>query len=332
MNPHFIPTKGFHSRVGKGKLTIAMNVATPQVSKLTVSPTRRNAFTDHQLVDPPQAAGHELFRATIHEITSPSHRLRRITLHSPSFATYQLSGPDEFFGLLMPQPGTPLHLPQQTKGENLRAAVAEIPAEIRPNLRWYTVRQFDPLNCTLTFDIVTHGITLEDLEVGHDIGPGLRWCLTAQVGSEVGLWTAHGLWHRAAPAQTLIADPSALPSLRAILEYTQTFAPKQLRDMHVIAVAETAEDIEPHLLSEWQEKLGSVELLFCPVAEFTSQTVRLLERIDALEHPARFSQYVWVAGEGDLCKNVRRHCVSTWKLETSAVQWCPYWFLGKARP
>ena len=148
----------------------------------------------------------------------------------------------------------------------------------------------------------------------------------------VGIWTAQELWHRANSAQTLIADPSALPSLRAILEYTAAFAPQQLQEMHVIAVAENSEDIEPKLLSEWQGRLGSLELLFSPATEFATHTARLLERIDYLEHPARLARYVWVAGEGSLCKQVRRHCVNTWQLSPAEVQWCPYWFLGKARP
>lgn len=309
-----------------------MNTAAASLTKLTSSSRQQAAFSDHDLLTPPQVGEHGLFRATVRTVSAPSPRLRRITLHSPAFATHQLSGPDEFFGLLMPQPGAPLHLPQHPGGENLRAAVAAMPEHIRPNLRWYTVRRFDPHEGELTFDIVTHGITQQNLDTDEQVGPGLRWCLSAQAGSEVGIWTARGLWHRASSAQTLIADPSALPSLRAILEYTAAFAPQQLQEMHVIAVAENSEDIEPKLLSEWQGRLGSLELLFSPATEFATHTARLLERIDYLEHPARLARYVWVAGEGSLCKQVRRHCVNTWQLNPAEVQWCPYWFLGKARP
>ena len=309
-----------------------MNTAAPSLTKLTPRPRQQAAFSDHSLLTPPQVGRHELFRATVRAVSAPSPRLRRITLHSPAFAAHQLSGPDEFFGLLMPQPGAPLHLPQHPGGENLRAAVAAMPEQVRPNLRWYTVRRFDPHEGELTFDIVTHGITQQNLDTNEQAGPGLRWCLSAQAGSEVGIWTAQGLWHRADSAQTLIADPSALPSLRAILEYTAAFAPQQLQEMHVIAVAENSEDIEPKLLSEWQGRLGSLELLFSPATEFATHTARLLERVDYLEHPARLARYVWVAGEGSLCKQVRRHCVNTWQLSPTEVQWCPYWFLGKARP
>lgn len=306
------------------------SIAAP-LEKPTRAP-QQAAFSDHRLTTPPAATEHQLFRATVRAVSAPSPRLRRITLHSPSFAEYQLTGPDEFFGLLMPQPGAALHLPEQAEGENLRAAVAAMPQYLRPNLRWYTVRRFDPSSCQLTFDIVTHGVETENLRTEEHAGPGLRWCLSVQPGSEVGIWTAQGLWHRSTQSQTLIADPSALPSLRAILEYTAAFAPDQLRHMHVIAVAENSEDIEPQLLSQWQDELGSLELLFSPAAEFATHTEGLLERIDHFEHPARLSEYVWVAGEGGLCKQVRRHCINTWQLDPSAVQWCPYWFLGKARP
>src|SRR5699024_12788394 len=80
-----------------------------------------------------------------------------------------------------------------------------------------------PISSTSIYTLSLHDalpISQQNLDTDEQVGPGLRWCLSAQVGSEVGIWTAQGLWHRANSAQTLIADPSALPSLRAILEYT----------------------------------------------------------------------------------------------------------------
>ncbi|HJD89702.1 MAG TPA: siderophore-interacting protein [Corynebacterium urealyticum] len=39
-----------------------------------------------------------------------------------------------------------------------------------------------------------------------------------------------------------------------------------------------------------------------------------LRQLDEASHPATRAAYVWVAGEGQLCKEVRRHAVNSWDL------------------
>ena len=223
---------------------------------------------------------------------------------------FQLSGPDEFFGLLMPPtPGAQLHLPDHDGGINTRASVAAMLEGQRPNVRWYAVRTLDSERGTLTFDVVTHGISSPDDE---HIGPGLAWALSTHIGDDVALWICQGLWHRKQASQTLIADPSAVPSLRAILEYTLTFAPEQLPEMHVTVLAESQHDLEPLLREHWEDKVGSLTVILRPATEFSGATLSYLRQLDEAKHPATRASYVWVAGEGDLCKEVRRHAIDSW--------------------
>ncbi|WP_287861836.1 siderophore-interacting protein [Corynebacterium sp.] len=295
-----------------------------------VSATQRAAFADHKLIHAPSSPSHHIIRATVYSVSAPAENLRRITVHSPELVGFRLSGPDEFFGLLMPpNPSGELHLPSHDGGANIRASVAAMPASQRPNLRWYTVRAFDPEQGRITFDVVTHGV---NNPCKNDVGPGLAWALATRVGDQVGIWTCQGLWHRAQSSQTLIADPSAAPSIRAILEYAHAFAPEQLRDMHLVVVAENHGDLEPSLIADWGSKLGSLEVLFSATTDFSTAVIAHLQQLDSAEHPATQSQYVWVAGEGQLCKDVRHHAIHAWGLNSESVQWCPYWFLGRARP
>lgn len=290
----------------------------------------RVAFSDHQLLTAPAEPHHRIIRATVYDVNTPAENLKRIVIHSPELVGFQLSGPDEFFGLLMP-PNTheDLHLPLYNGDTNIRACVAAMPDGQRPNLRWYTVRSFDPERGLIAFDVATHGV--KNPKDGN-VGPGLTWTLEARTGDQVGIWTGRGLWHRAHSSQTLVADPSAAPSVRAILEYTQTFVPEQLCDMHVIVVAENHGDLEPSLIADWESKLGSLEVLFSAATDFSTAVMSHLQQLDRAKHPATQSKYVWVAGEGQLCKDVRHHVVHTWGLNIESVKWHPYWFLGRARP
>ena len=69
--------------------------------------------------------------ATVAAAGDISANLRRLTLHCPDFTALTLTGPDEFFGVLMPRPGdgyTPI--PAYTGG-NIRAHVGAIPERFR---------------------------------------------------------------------------------------------------------------------------------------------------------------------------------------------------------
>lgn len=105
-------------------------------------------------------------------------RLHRLTFTAEVFADYPLSGPDEYFGLLMPRPGQHFR-PFGLNSTNIRAAVATIPQETRPDLRWYTIRSLDRERKLMDVDVVTHG----------DTGPGSRWIRQARPGDTAGMFT-----------------------------------------------------------------------------------------------------------------------------------------------
>ena len=160
-------------------------------------------------------------------------------------ADLRLTGPDEFFGLIMPTAAHSLDGLENALADgdraNLRAVIASCDSAWRPELRWYTFRALDRENATACFDVATHGKrTGRESTDDHTFpAPGLNWVLRAQPGDECAIYASRGLWHHPSSRQLLIADPSALPSVWAILEYCQRFHPDTLRTTRVIALAET---------------------------------------------------------------------------------------------
>ncbi|WP_312097279.1 siderophore-interacting protein [Corynebacterium dentalis] len=291
-------------------------------------------FADHQLLHAPHTQDHRLIPVTVHSADYLTDNLLRIVVHAEELNSYALTGPDEFFGLLMPPPNQPFTSPEEfsggpIEGLNIRAAVAAMPPEVRPNLRWYTVRYLDKTRGLLAFDVATHGVSAEDAH--STTGPGLTWCLSAQSGDPAGLWTCQGLWHREHHKQLLVADPTSLPSVHAILEYLTTLFPEQLADTHVIAVTSADSDSEPHL-EDWHIALGSLTQVTAPSDGYAQAIAEHLAEEDQPLQSYSDVDYVWVAGEGDFCKVVRSHAIKKWQLNKDNILWCPYWFVGKARP
>ncbi|BDV26366.1 siderophore-interacting protein [Corynebacterium ulcerans] len=302
------------------------------------------AFADHELRNSPAEPDHHLVQARVVGVTEIAPHLRRIELSSPDFHEWTLTGPDEFFGLVMPPEHLnttsaffPLleNLPRQERA-NLRSTLNAINEDERPALRWYTVRHLDAQRGIMTFDIATHGVTQEslvksvssaDAHTHADIGPGLRWALCAQPGDPVGIFSARGLWDRRWDRQLVVADASSVPSALAIAEFMSDLHPGQLHSIRFVITAESEADVETAAVEWLCTHAEHVEVLYRPITEQADAVLRYLQS-DSRDKP----DYVWVSGEGNLCKDIRRLAIKEWGLETDAIFWCPYWYIGRPRP
>lgn len=262
-------------------------------------------------------SSHALHTVTLVDNRQLKPRLHRLTFTSDAFSDFPLTGPDEYFGLVMPKPGRAFE-PFDVDGVNIRSAVAAMPEDIRPDLRWYTIRKLDRVNKLIDVDVVTHG----------DSGPGSRWIRRACPGATAGMFTCPALWTPPTGSQLLVADASALPALRHILSYQQANAPMTLELTDVVAVITADEEIEDGLDSQWGETLRSLTIVDAPKQAETTATLNALNTL----YPAQAPQSVWVSGEGTLTKAVRSLAVKTWGLARENVVWVPFWFHGKARP
>ncbi len=260
---------------------------------------------------------HALHTVTLLDNQQLKPRLHRLTFTTDAFADFPLTGPDEYFGLVMPKPGRAFE-PFDIDGVNIRAAVAALPEDTRPDLRWYTIRKLDKDKKLIDVDVVTHG----------DSGPGSRWIRRARPGTTAGMFTCPALWTPPTRSQLLVADASALPALRHILAYQRANAPAALELTDVVAVITADEEIEDGLVTQWGDALRSLTVVDAPKHTETGAT---LDTLRALYH-ARAPYSVWVSGEGALTKAVRSLAVNSWGVAREDVVWVPFWFHGKARP
>ncbi|HIW90818.1 MAG TPA: siderophore-interacting protein [Candidatus Corynebacterium avicola] len=249
--------------------------------------------------------------------------LRRLTLASPGLRELTLTGPDEFFGLLMPRDRGEFTL-FDTAGRNIRAAVAEIGEDERPGLRWYTVRHFRQEAGEIDVDVVMHD--------DHP-GPGATWVAAAQPGDTAGIWLANAIWTRHNTDSPLfVADPSAVPALRAVLEFTVDHHPEDLKDYHLVIVTDGGTDLESGFAEEWQDKVASLTVLNATPEQATEAVRTHLTEATAAGHPSTKPGYVWASGEAGMAKAVRGVAVDDWGLDSSVINWVAYWIEGRPRP
>lgn len=284
-----------------------------------------STFCTTELTDRPQRELAEIITVRVAKVEKVAPDLLEITVTAPALREHRLIGPDEFFGLLIPSPGREYApVPRPTSG-NLRSHLAQLSDAERPELRWYTVRHLDRRVGALAFQVVTHGVTDP---ADPAIGPALRWALGASPGDICGISPTNGLWcrHYAAGSgsQLLIADPTAAPSVVAVLEFLQSFHPDELRSTGVILAAPSLDSFEPGIGGKWASRLGVFHMVTAPQEELL---VAVLDRLRTL-NPAG---YVWCCGERAFAAGVRRFSVSEWGMDPRDVTFSGFWIEGQAR-
>lgn len=251
------------------------------------------------------------FAMTVVAVTDLGAGMRRVTFEAPELATFECCGPDEYFGLLMPRPGRGLVLPDP-EPLNVRAAVADLPEDDRPDLRWYTIRAHDRLAGRIDVDIVTHG----------DSGCGSAWTVRAAPGDRAGFRAGGALYrgHEVVGRQVLVADETAVPSVAAILE--SLGGPE----------AAASQGVEVHVEVADQEVLRAYDLGDARVHVRTGAPGSAV--VPALDtHLARGGApvgYAWACGESDLAAGARRALVRH-GMDRRRISFCGYWKLGQAR-
>ncbi|QDQ98435.1 siderophore-interacting protein [Tomitella fengzijianii] len=278
--------------------------------------------SDTRLAARPVAGEHRIIPVSVTANESLAENVRRLTFTAPAFADYRLTGPDEYFGLLMPRDGREFRWFDPDAAANIRAAVTALAPEEQPELRWYTIRSLDPVAATIDVDVVTHG----------DDGPGSRWVLRAAPGDTAGVYTSSGIWWRPDAHRLLVADATAVPALRSVLEFLAAHHPGELQSTHVLALAASDAELEPGLVAQWGHRLGTLELVYAPEDRQCAETARILREWTREGHPAARVPYVWACGEADLAKAARTMAVKTWGLDVEAANWATYWIRGRARP
>ena len=252
------------------------------------------------------------FAATVVDVTDLGGGMTRVTCAAQGLRTFVPCGPDEYVGLLMPPAGRPLVLPDP-EPVDVRASVAALPAPDRPALRWYTIRDHDPVLGRVEIDIVTHG----------DSGPGSAWTCRARPGDPVGI-RAGGALYRGGEVrgrQVLVADETAVPSVAAILDSWGGAG-----DAHDHGVEVHVEVADPAVLAAYD--LGEATVHRRDGAPGSTLVPALATALAARGGPVG---YAWVCGEAGLVAGARR-VLRGHGVDRRSIFACGYWKLGRPRP
>lgn len=267
----------------------------------------------NSMADTAQRTGHAQFTASVAAVRELNASMRRITLAAPELTGYELAGPDEFFGLLMPGADGRLHMPDGER-VNVRAAVADMPEEQQPGLRWYTIRELRRSRGEVDVDIVTHG----------DSGPGSAWALRAAVGDPVGFRSGGALYTAFEPQrQLLAADETAVPALLAILEE------RERRGLPGLGAGVTAHVEVPSIAV--LDGVGVPAEVTVHERGDADPGTAVLAALAADPTATADLDYAWACGESGLATSLRRHLVQEVGMDKKAITFSGYWKLGAAR-
>ncbi|MBP2475471.1 NADPH-dependent ferric siderophore reductase [Crossiella equi] len=242
--------------------------------------------------------------AEVSQVRRPSPALARVTLAAPELDRFGYDGPDHLVRTFFPvaDQAAPV-LPATTDwwGE-----VQEMPEEVRPVVRNYTVRRYDPERREIDIDFVLHG----------DKGPATRWANRARPGQLIGLRSERAGYQPTPGAdwQLIVGDETSLPAIGSIVESM----PRGVHAKVFVEIAgdaeeqsfDTAADVELHWLHRAGQRAGTSDII--------ARTLRAAELPDG-------ECYAWVAGESGMVTAVRRHLVRDRGVPKESIYFCGYW-------
>jgi NADPH-dependent ferric siderophore reductase len=251
------------------------------------------------------------FAMTVVAVADLGGGMRRVPFEAPELTDFTCCGPDEHVGLMMPRPGHALVLPDP-EPLNVRASIADLAENDRPDLRWYTIRAHDRVAGRIEVDIVTHG----------DSGPGSAWTVRAAPGDRVGFRASGALYRglEVAGRQVLVADETAVPSVAAILEALG--GPQAATERGVEVHVEVS---DPAVLEQYD--LGLAHVHVRRGLPGSAVVPALDQHLAAGGAPVA---YAWACGESDLAAGARRALVRH-GVDRRRIYFCGYWKLGQAR-
>jgi NADPH-dependent ferric siderophore reductase len=215
---------------------------------------------------------------------------------------------DSYVKVVFVHPDTRRPLPRTEDGRvDLEAVRADLPPELAPRIRSYTVRAFDPVALELTLDFVVHG----------DDGIAGPWAAAADSGDELLVMGPGGGYSPdpGAERHLLVGDASALPAIAVALEQLPRTAVGdvvvEVHDRH----DEIGLSVPPGVRLTWVHHWEAVP------------GTRLVEAVRALPW-ADGDVHAFVHGEAGAVKELRRYLRSERGMSMDRLSISGYWRLG----
>jgi NADPH-dependent ferric siderophore reductase len=247
-----------------------------------------------------------LHEMTVERIVDLTPHMRRVTLSGPGLERYVTGG--LHLKLFIPPAG--IAKPEwPVPGED--GIAVELPPDVMPTVRTYTVRNLDIAAGTIDIDIVLHG----------DHGIGSHWSLNAQPGDVVGVRGPVGRPPLAADWYLLVGDETALPAIARTLESL----PASSRGTAIIEVANESEQqpiaFKADIDLRWLHRNGAEP----------GTTSLLVDAVHAVEMPPVGTKIHAMAGvEYSAFKKIRHYWRDVLKLDKKDVLPVAYWRRGRA--
>jgi NADPH-dependent ferric siderophore reductase len=244
-------------------------------------------------------------RVTVTAVSKITPRLVSVEVTGDDLDGFAEAAPTAHLKVLLPPSGTDqLLLPEQTP----EGQVWSHDESLRPVMRTYTPRRYDPATKTLEIQFVLHGV-----------GPASEWAERVKPGDEIAVAGPGGRFTLDPTVERwwMAADESALPAVGTLLD----------------ALPETA-SAEVHVEVE-----GPGDEIELPSAAKTTVTWHYRRAADAfgaeLTDAARDAVIadgtrIWVACEAATMRGIRRHFARERGLPVSSLVTRGYWRIGES--
>jgi NADPH-dependent ferric siderophore reductase len=238
------------------------------------------------------------------EVEQLTPQMLRVVLHGEDFDGFLSAGPDDHVKLMFsPVPGEPPVLPRAEEPRYDEGVM-------RPLMRDFTPRRFDPDRGELVIDFVVHGE-----------GPASSWAAAATAGALLGQGGPRGSlvvspdfdWY------LLAGDETALPSIARRLEEL----PAGATAIVVAEVADAAGEIELDTHAELDLRWLHRDGVEAGANDLLEQAIR------ALDLPGG-EGFAWVAGEAESVRPLREHLRVERGLPKPFTRITGYWKRGEA--
>ncbi|CAN5241086.1 siderophore-interacting protein [soil metagenome] len=210
---------------------------------------------------------------------------------------------DEYVNVAFAPAGAPYQMPC-----DLQAVKRDLPRDLQPHRRRYTVRRWDAAARLLTIDVVVHGSE----------GVGGSWASAAAPGDLLQFEGPGGgyapdpdaAWH------LMVGDESALPAIAASLERVPAGTP-----VHVLLEVGGPDEQLP------LDTPGRLHLSWLHRQAHPEQGDLLAAAVRDLAFPTGHAQ-AFVHGEAAMVREVRRHLLRDRGIAREALSASPYWRRG----
>ncbi|MGW0879441.1 siderophore-interacting protein [Streptomyces sp. NPDC002671] len=245
--------------------------------------------------------------------------LVRVTFTGADLHAFHSDGRDQSLSLFLPHPGQTEPVVPLDRGEDWWQAWRELPDDVRAVMRSYTLRALRRAPDEIDIDFVLHGV---EPDAAIPAGPASQWASGATPGDRVLLLGPAVADNRAirfrlpedADLVLLWGDETAVPAATAILETL----PAGVRVRAWLEVPH-AGDIQDVATKADAEITWLVRHDGSPMA---------VEAVRAAQPPAAERPYVWIAGESEQVKALRRHFVRECGVDRRRVTFVGYWRQG----